>query len=212
VTPEELAGVRTDLLDLATAAGMPEPVNDRARTVFDLGAAKYLHSRLDMTPGEASQRPVWSYFGLVLVPDICAWRYPAQARGYFDERFRCADVTRHTLSRLWLRAHLLHDRSCADPYELVGVLGENDMDQILSRRKDLAATPALVRTITRAHRDDPRNRGTTFDREVLRDSLKRLLRLAAFMNFDGRTARELDDLVISTRGLSRETLGRTVAG
>lgn len=207
VTSAELMSIREDLMDLVRSAGGPDRSDDRAHTAFDRSAAHYLHSQLDMTPGEASQRAVWSYFGLALVPDLCAWRFPPRPdRGYFEERFRCADLTRHTLARSWLRAHLLHDPDAVDPYGLVDVLGENDMDQILARRRDVAAAPALVRAVVRAHRDDELNKGTGADREVLRDSLKRLLRLAAFVDLDGRQESDLDRLVLDLRKRSRAAL------
>lgn len=208
VTAQQLAGIRGDLVELADSAGMHSPVTDKARMAFDVSAAQYLHTKLDISPGEASQRPVWSFFGLVLVPDVCAWRYPPRATtGYNEERFRCADVTRHTLSKLWIRAHLLHDKESADPYGLVDAIGENDMDQIIARREDIAATPALVRAIVREHRNDSGSLDSTSSRDVLRDSLKRLRRLAAFVNFDGRSPDELGLLVRSQRDQSKTALG-----
>jgi hypothetical protein len=166
-----------------------------------------------MNPGEASQRGVWSFLGLVLLPDICAWRYPPREdRGFFDERFVATDLTRHTLAKLWTRAHVLHEPDAADPYELVGVLGENDVDQLLSRRRDIAATPALVRAIVRAHRDDPARlsggdeASAQVERVVLRDSVKRLRRLSAFLDLDTRSPAELDALVRRTRQEAREAI------
>lgn len=208
VTAERLAGIRLEIVELANSAGMNSPINDKARSAFDLSVAHYLHTNLDISPGEASQRPVWSFFGLVLVPDVCAWRYPPRATaGYYEERFRCADVTRHALSKLWLRAHLLHEPGSTTPYSLVNAIGENDLDQIIARREDVAATPALVRAIVRAHREDTAILNSALSREVLRDSLKRLRRLAAFLNFDGRSTDELDQLVHSLRRESKVAMG-----
>lgn len=211
VTGEQLAAVRSDLVRLAHEAGMPNQADLQARTAFDISGARYLHEKLDLAPGEASQRPIWTYFGLILVPDVCAWRYPPrQPRGYFEERFRCVDVTRHTLARLWLRAFLLHDPDAADPYELLPVLGENDMDQILSRREDVAASPSLVRAVVRSHRDDP-SESAGEARMMLRDSTKRLLRLAAFTNFEALTPEELHELVAEQRGFSRQAFRRAAS-
>jgi len=214
VTPEQLGLVRTDLVRLATQAGMPVPANPASRLGFDVIVARHLHQSLDLSPGEASQRQIWTYFALVLVPDVCAWRFPAnEDRGFFEERFRCIDVSRHALSRLWLRAYLLHDPEAVDPYELIGVLGEADMDQILSRRRDVAASRGLVRAIVRAHRDDSETAGSADHRDILRDSLKRLLRLAAFIDFDSMDRDELQDLVAAQRDESRSRIAsaRSVA-
>lgn len=207
VTAVELLQIREAIVGLARIGGFP---NARSRALdarFDTETAKYLHGSLDLAPGEASQRQVWSYFGLVLVPDVCAWRYPAnEQRGYLDDRFLGADLTRHTFGRLWLRAYLLHEADTPDPYGLLDVLGEADMDQVLARRLDIAATPALVREVVRAHRDDPSPGTGPPDREILRDSLKRLMRLSAFTDLDGLTHSDIAELVIEARTSSRQAL------
>ena len=209
-TAGELSLIRADLVQIAGQAGMPEVANASMRASFDVAVARYLHERLDLSPGEASQRPVWSYFALVLAPDVCAWRFPPNGeRGYFDERFRCVDVSRHALSRLWLRAYLLHDAEAVDPYELIGVLGEADMDQIISRRRDVASSRGLVQAIVRAYRDRLDETGALGAREVFRDSLKRLLRLAAFLDFDAMDSAELLRLVRTQREESRRVLAVT---
>ncbi|WP_088320028.1 DUF6339 family protein [Kineosporia sp. R_H_3] len=207
VTGPDLTKVRFDLVERASASGFPTQRSRTGYAEFDVSVARYLHGACGMVPGEAAQRSVWSYFGLVLVPDICAWRYPAnETRGFLDDRFVGADLTRHTLGRLWLRAHLLFDDGVGDPYGLIVALGEADMDQILARRLDVAASPALVREIVRAHRDDPRAGSGPKDRDVLRDSLKRLLRLAAFLDLDSLSRHQLASLVHEARDSSRRTL------
>lgn len=207
ITPTELQGIRAELVSLACACGYPAPATLTGRTQFDSRVARHLHTSLGLSPGEASQRQVWSYLALVLVPDVCAWRFPPRADGtYVDDRFKGTDLTRHTLGRLWTRAHILHARDADDPYELSDVLGENDLDQILARRRDIAASPALVRAIVRAHRDDTDSGDGSLDRDVLRDSLKRLMRLSAFLDLDSRADTELDRLVRDQRRQSRRAL------
>jgi hypothetical protein len=129
---------------------------------------------------------------------------------YYADRFKGTDLTRHTLARLWTRAHVLRDPATpGDPYHLLGVLGESDIDQVMSRRIAIGATPALVRAIVRAHRDDPSAAGGVPSRPVLRDSLMRLLRLTAFMDMDALEESHLDDLV---RGLRKEARVRLSGG
>jgi hypothetical protein len=206
-TSSTLMALRAELVSVAVLCGGPAPVTPGGKTRFDSAVARHLHGQLDLAPGEASQRQVWSYLALVLVPDICAWRFPPRPDStYVDDRFKGTDLTRHALARLWIRAHLLHTSHADDPYSLLDVLGENDLDQILTRRRDIAATPALVRAVVRTHRDDPANGDGTFDRQVLRDTLKRLMRLSAFLDLDSRTDAELDRLVEDLRERSREAL------
>lgn len=213
-TPDDLRLLRTEVLQIAESLGFPGDGTPGWKEAFDVTTARLLHSTCDMTPAEASQRSVWSYLGLVLLPDVCGWRYPADAiRGFNVERFHGSDLTRHTLAKLWTRAHLLHDADAADPYYLLPALGENDMDQILTRRRDIASTPALVRTLVRVHVQDagrtagaPADGRAQFGRLLFRDSLKRLMRLAAFVDLDSRTQAELETLVRSCRRSSWEAL------
>jgi hypothetical protein len=215
VTAQELQVLRRAIVDIAGRhGGFPDSRSRSGNDAFDVATARYLREHSGMTPGEASQRAVWSFLGLVLLPDVCAWRYPPkESRGFFDERFVATDLTRHTLAKLWIRAFLLCDPDAEDPYELLGVLGEADLDQLLSRRRDIAATPALVRAIVRVHRDDL-GRDPGLDdapaRDLLRDSVKRLRRLSGFLDLDSRSSAELEDLVRRTREDSRRAMAGEV--
>ena len=124
---------------------------------------------------------------------------------YSADRFKGSDLTRHTLARLWTRAYVLHDPSMPDPYALLGGLGEADLDQVMARRRAVAATPGLVRAVVRAHVEDQGNDRASA-RSVLRDSLQRLLRLTAFLDLDWMTDEVLLELVREQRLESRKYL------
>jgi hypothetical protein len=207
VTSDELEALRFEVMDAARSAGYPAHGNLLQRNEFDQRVAKYLHASSGMLPGEASQRQVWSFMALVLMPDACAWRFPMNVQQrYQPDRFKGSDLTRHALARLWTRAHVLRDPSTGgDPYHLLAVLGESDLDQIMARRDSVAATPALVRAVVRGHRDDSDGAGPPA-RRVLRDSLMRLLRLTAFLDLDGFCDSDLDALVLTQRKESRQHL------
>lgn len=207
VTRDELTLTSKELLKLAVASGYPHPPTPQARNDFDRAAGRYLHQRSGMAPGEASQRQVWAYMALVLVPHVCAWRFPMREDGtYVADRFKGTDLTRHTLARMWARAFVLHDSQSDDPYVLLGSIGEADLDQIMARRRALAATPALVRAIVRAHAEDTDDVETVPARAVLRDSLQRLLRLTAFLDLDWLPDDHLLELVREQRLESRKNL------
>jgi hypothetical protein len=73
---------------------------------------------------------------------------------------------------------------------LLGVLGEADLDQVLSRRRAYGGSPEIFREILRTwdrRTSDPslkELRRSTAGREILRDFLKRLLRRGAFVALD----------------------------
>lgn len=199
---DELLVLRDEVLDAARQHGFPGRPSTVARTAFDRRVARILHARLAVTPGEASQRQVWAYLALVLLPDVCAWRFPASEGGrYVADRFKGTDLTRHTLARLWWRAQVLRDDVRArsgDPYWLLDAIGEADLDQVMARRRSVAATPTLVRAVVRVTADA----GDAAGRDVLRDLLKRLLRLTAFLDLDWLDDAALEDLVIRERAVS----------
>jgi hypothetical protein len=173
---------------------------------FDRHVARHLHEHMGLSAGEAAQPQVWAYLGLVLLPDVCAWRFLPRPNGYVEDRFKGTDLTRHTLARLWTRGHVLHDPDDpAGPYALLDALGEADLDQVMARRGAVAASPALVRSVIRCHRDDATSGGPPA-RVVLRESLKRLLRMTAFLDFDGLDEERLAAVVLETRAQSRALL------
>ncbi|MFD7983181.1 DUF6339 family protein [Kitasatospora indigofera] len=210
ISRDELDDLRHAVVAAAQDCGFPDPHSSVQRNAFDRRTARILHEQSMMVPGEASQRQVWAFLALVLLPDVCVWRWPANAKGqYSADHFKGSDLTRHALARLWTRAHVLQDAHAEDPYELLDVLGEADLDQIMARRGSIAATPALVRAIVRTHRDEERsgNDGSATSRTVLRESLMRLLRLTAFLDVDSVPESELNHLVRLLRIEARGALG-----
>lgn len=211
VNEGELARLRKSIVELAEDCGLPASRAQEDLTYFDRQIGRLLHAETGMTPGEASQPQVWAFLALVLLPDVCAWRFPARDGTYVGDRFKGTDLTRHTLARLWTRAHVLHDPKNGDPYALLDVLGEADLDQIMARRDAVAASPALVRAVVRGHRDDETTDGLPA-RDVLRESLKRLLRMTAFLDFDGLDDPRLDSSVQETRAAVRAALNGSELG
>jgi hypothetical protein len=197
VTRDELDDLRHAILAAAQEQGFPEVTGSTRRNAFDQRAAQILHEQSLMVPGEAAQRQVWAFLALVLLPDVCVWRWPANADWlYLADRFKGMDLTRHALARLWTRAHVLREPQASDPYGLLAVLGEADLDQIMARRGSIAASPTLVRAVVRGHRDAERtDEGGATSRSILREVLIRLLRLTAFLDVDSLSQPELDHLV-----------------
>jgi hypothetical protein len=142
---------------------------------------------------------VWAVLALVVVPHICAWRFPMRDGAYQPDRFKGSDLTRHALARLWTRAHVLHEPSTSEPYQLMSAMGEADFDQVMSRRRTVAATPKLVRAVVRTHSEDTIHSSNDSARAILRDTLQRLLRLTAFMDLDWMQDGQLLSLVREQR-------------
>lgn len=175
---KELDGLRRGVLAAARNAGFPYKTDDTRRRTFDLDVAELLHREAGLAPAEAAAGDIWAFMALVLLPDVSYWRYPRPPA----DRVLATDLTRHVFGRLWWRAHLVHDPGAIEPYEALSILGEAAFDQIYARRKALGGSPFLVRGILSIWQ------GLDLDglneRDVLRDFLKRLLRLATFMAFE----------------------------
>ncbi|MET7940439.1 DUF6339 family protein [Streptomyces sp. NPDC005302] len=179
VSTHQLQELRNGVIDLAKRAGFPEE-SDRTRNAeFDLRLAALLHAEMGMVPAEAASRDVWAFLALVLLPDVAFWRYPQPPR----DRVLGTDLTRHVFGRLWWRAQLVRSSDDQEPYSALKILGEAAFDQIYARRAALGGSPHLVRAILRVW-EDLDFTGLN-ERETLRDFLKRLLRLASFVLFDG---------------------------
>ncbi|MFB7714421.1 DUF6339 family protein [Streptomyces sp. NPDC056105] len=194
---EQLWALRESVVDLARQAGFPDE-SDRARNAdFDLRLAELLHSQMNLVPAEAASRDLWAFLGLVLLPDVAFWRYPRPPR----DRVLGTDLTRHVFGRLWWRAQLVYSPGATHPYEALGILGEAAFDQIYARRAALGGSPHLVKAILRVW-NELDLKGLN-QRETLQDFLKRLLRLAPFMLFDGIDEQALDT---ELRAAARESV------
>ncbi|MFE9306212.1 DUF6339 family protein [Streptomyces sp. NPDC006706] len=186
VSRTQLKDLREGVLDLAKQAGFPGD-SDRTRNAeFDLRLAALLHSEMGMVPAEAASRDVWAFLALVLLPDIAFWRYPRPPK----DRVLGTDLTRHVFGRLWWRAQLVRAPGDPEPYGALKILGEAAFDQIYARRVALGGSPHLVRSILRVWEN--LDLAGLNERDTLRDFLKRLLRLAPFVLFDGVEEHALD--------------------
>ncbi|MEV4940051.1 DUF6339 family protein [Streptomyces zaomyceticus] len=201
VTKDELSNLRQAILTVAKDQGYPSLPASGQRNAFDRQTGQILHEQSLMVPGEAAQRQVWAFLSLVLLPDVCVWRWPANADGkYVADRFKATDLTRHALARLWTRAHILHVPGSSEPYAFLSAMGESDLDQVMARRHAIASTPKLVRTVVRIHSEaTPDDLEGIRSRDVLRQCLMRLLRLTAFVNADTLSESQLNHMVRTVR-------------
>ncbi|MFF3344938.1 DUF6339 family protein [Streptomyces sp. NPDC002779] len=191
VASTRLRELRHGVVELAKRAGFPDD-SDRARNAeFDLRLAALLHAEMGMVPAEAASRDVWAFLALVVLPDVAFWRYPQPPK----DRILGTDLTRHVFGRLWWRAQLVRAPADPEPYGALKILREAAFDQIYARRAALGGSPHMVRAILRVWKDLD-FQGLN-ERETLRDFLKRLLRLAPFVLFDGIAEHALDDELLA---------------
>ncbi|MEI5011487.1 DUF6339 family protein [Streptomyces sp. PmtA] len=197
VSAGQLHELREGVLALAGRAGFPEDSDRAGNADFDIRLAAFLHAETGMVPAEAASRDVWAFLALVLLPDVAFWRYPSPPK----DRVLGTDLTRHVFGRLWWRAQLVRSSDEQEPYGALRILGEAAFDQIYARRAALGGSPHMVRAILRVWKD--LDLTGLNERDALRDFLKRLLRLAPFVLFDGIEQTALDE---ELRAVAQESL------
>jgi hypothetical protein len=174
-----LARIRSLIRDVATEHGFPDQTLGRRLNRFDTSLAQALHMHMGLVPAEAAVRPLWAFLALVVLPDVAVWRFPRPP----GDRVLATDITRHVFGRLWWRAELLHDPDePSDPYHLLDVFSERNFDQILARRRSIGGSSELVRALAK---EWPKLWIGPDETEVLRDTLKHLMRRGAFQDLFG---------------------------
>ncbi|WP_181698431.1 DUF6339 family protein [Nocardia sp. GTS18] len=199
VDPAKLQLLRDIVVDLAKESGFPQPPDAKQKTSFDLQLAVALHREMRISPAEAASGDVWAFLALIVLPDVAHWRYPKPP----TDRVLGSDLTRHVLGRMWWRSQLVYAPGDADPYAALHVLGEAAFDQIYARRAALGGSPHLIQSILRTWKQMNFAGPDITERDILRDFLKRLLRLAPLMLFEALDSRALDEELLE---IAKETV------
>lgn len=176
---------------LAVECGYPEPRSVAAKDQFDGRLGQLLHRDSGLTASEASRDEVWSFIGCVLLPDVVRWRSPGDASPIknFLGNDRGID---NTFGRCWWAAELLYDDlSPDDPYDVLVALGVDETVGFSRRARAITnrrVAAGLARTVVAIHTagfEGPRL-------ELMRDAMKRFLRLGSFVAFEFLTDDELE--------------------
>jgi hypothetical protein len=177
-TEHELEEVRAEVLAVARENGFPT-ASSGAMTV-DGPMARVLHQRLPMTPNEAAREEVWSYITCCWLLDVALWRWGADA----PERRFLGDVNRNAFRRLWWRAEVLGG---GVPLER---MREDELVSIMER-PTIAGDRRLARSIALEFLRRAESDGAAGRMLLMRDAVKRLLRLTPFVSFEVLTDEDL---------------------
>ncbi len=134
----------------ADSCGYPASVDDSRLRGFDASSGRILHEMMGISPSGASNPGVWAFMACVLWPDIVRWRFPGNTDGTSRERF--IGGRRNTFGRVWWRAYILRQPGSDHPYELLDLLGEDELVQI-TERPSLAGSPSLAKMVCRTFLD-----------------------------------------------------------
>jgi hypothetical protein len=213
ISDSDLASLRTRLTKVADENGYPSPLSRTHQGPLDIALARSLWEKAGLTPAESGFGDVWSFLALVLVPEVVWWRATGSTN---VERFVATDLTRHTLARLWWRAHLL-TWGLDDPedgWELwqSSDIGEAELDQIQTRRGGYGRSPKAFRALVRAYPAVVRLADEIgVDRRLFwrQAYLRWILRLGAFTNFAGMPESDLTEDLLAIAAEAAERVSAT---
>lgn len=190
-----LEKIRQSIRETARNSGYPGGIDETNRRRFDAQSGRRLHQMMEMTPAEASNQGVWAFMACVLLPDIVRWRFPGASNVTSKERFLGGNRgLRNTFGRVWWRAYILNQPDKDDPYELLSLLGEDELVQIMER-PGLAGSPVLAKQVCKSFLDTIPRFPEISRSEVLRDAMKRLRRLLPLVAFDVLDCEVLSNLI-----------------
>lgn len=181
--------------EVAKHYGYPEMLSpkDRRRTEWDRKVVENILEVAPLIPAEASVESVWSYLSLVVVPDVALWRWPNRAER--DDYERILGYPRNVFRRLWWRAFTFGP--------IATEIFEDEAVAVLERTA-IGGNRTLARIIVETHLH---NLGDEGRRTLLmRDAMKRLRRLHAFVSFHSLHEDEIRALVGEAFTAARSSL------
>ncbi|WP_155951772.1 DUF6339 family protein [Rhodococcus aetherivorans] len=170
IETHQLEQLRARVLDLAREHGMPNRIVEPS--VFEGRGARLLREALPMSANEASHEEVWSYLTCCWLLDVAVWRFGVDA----DERRFIGNVNRNTFRRLWWRAEIL-----GSEIDLTK-LGEDELVNIMER-PTIASDRRLARTVALEFLDRVDEGAADSRMQLMREAMKRLLRLTPLVAF-----------------------------
>jgi len=182
IEPQQLEQLRADVVELAREHGMPNRIF--APSVFEGRGARLLREALPMSANEASHEEVWSYLTCCWLLDVAVWRFGVDA----DERRFIGNVNRNTFRRLWWRAEIL------GPDIDLTQLGEDELVNIMER-PTIASDRRLARTVALEFLARVDEGAADSRMQLMREAMKRLLRLTPLVAFAALADDELRTVV-----------------
>lgn len=179
VDQARLEAIRSRILEMAQENGFPNSAGDRQKTRFDAQCARFLVEDAKIPLPEACRRDFWSYFCIILMPDVTAWRFSVTARE------RWLGGMRNTFEVLWRRGYLigLPHQDMRPGWEYVERLTQDAFVQILDRT-GLSADPRVCRILAEVWTDCADEFGQKRMENITREALKVLLAYRRICNFD----------------------------
>ena len=183
-----LEELQVKIRGIATDNGYPSDLSqkDPRKTKFDRDVVAQILDIAPLIPAEASVEDVWSFISLVLLPDVAFWRWPNSKRK--EDYERILGYPRNVFRRLWWRAYILG----SGPDAVSNKIYEDEAVAILERSL-IGGNRQVARIIAETH--IKQFAGEKQRTNVMRDAMKRIRRLHAFVSFHSIHEAEIRQLV-----------------
>ena len=192
VDTSELSKLRLGLLKSAKQYGYPGPIRGKENgTEVDRLWGTFLVDTVLCTPHQGFKSAMWEYFTVVLAPDLVQWRW--QGSRDIERWLGPGRGVRNCFARVWRRAWTLHNPESSDPHRLFCLLFEDELAQI-DERPRIAGNRDLARKLAQIHLE-LHGPGSTTRMVDMREHVKRLMRLGAFLPFSAMDPESLDRIV-----------------
>lgn len=184
--PEEvLEKLQIAIRQVASSYGYPEQGRARTATPFDQRVGTILAEKMDILPADAAQEEVWSFFSLMVLPDVAFWRWPnAGAKENYE---RILGRPRNVFRRLWWRSYCIGD-------DLASQLLEDEAVGIMER-PTFGSCRNLARAIAATHLRFVQENPSVPRTELLRQAMKRLRRISPVITLYAMPSADLGGLL-----------------
>ncbi len=139
-----------------------------------------------MLPVEAAQEGVWSFLSLIVLPDVALWRWPNTKQR--DDYERILGYPRNVFRRLWWRSYVFGTEGGS-----VGTQIFEDEAVAILERTAIGGNRQLARTIAETH--VARFGASPKRTEIMRDAMKRIRRLHAFLSYHSLSDSDVVEVV-----------------
>lgn len=192
--------------EVARLWGYPGEPTLEGKQRFDREVSVLLNGSELPRGGEGLRAETWQYLAAGLLPDVVVWRWRGNDGDVVPERYLGGN--RNCFGRLWLRSQVFYEPRLADPFLLIRLLLEDNFVAILERSA-FAAQPAPCRAVARAfvlRRSLVKGKGDSPEQTLLRDAMRRLIRIAGYSAIWSLDGHELQLLAGRVFDLSMTTL------
>lgn len=188
--------------EIMDSIGFPKALTRDSARLLDQRLAAALGELLPMTEAEAASNEVWSFLGLLVVPDLTYWRNPSSDQSSANlERRMGTPSRRMVLQRAWWKANTLGP-------EIAARMNEEETVAVMER--SFSGFPPLAREFMREHFSRVDAGGDRGRQALVRAAAKLLVRRMVVINVFALNSAGLESFITGVFDDAEAITGRTL--